>query len=276
MVDPATAEVQVMFNYTFDEACHWKHVACRLLPPACLPEALAADGPTAFEVTCGDEWILKGAVAAGVDLTVPRLRQICLSLQVALPPPKKGSGKNGAMKKEDYVRSLIKHLWPECTPEWFQEVFAKMMKLKKEKVDLNVLAMVAELDTENQEAFKKLKDHAMFELESKVFGQGKLSTLNQLDKEQAEKLVKDGEAKAKKIQSDEKAKQSAENMRQWGQTPPELRKLLPGGGTIAGVFWMRWHATQHWWRVTYPTGIPEDVLVCFCLNVFLLILLRLS
>ena len=153
-------------------------MACRLLPPACLPEELVPHAcSTAFEVTFGSEWILKGAVRSGVDLTVPRLRQICLSLEVKLPKPKEGSGKNGAMKKEDYVRSLIGHLWPQGSEEFYKEVFAKMMKLNKEKVDLNVLAMVSELDTDNQESFKKLKEHAMLELEAKVFGKGKLSTL---------------------------------------------------------------------------------------------------
>lgn len=236
-------------------------MACRLLPPACLPEELVPHAcSTAFEVTFGSEWILKGAVRSGVDLTVPRLRQICLSLEVKLPKPKEGSGKNGAMKKEDYVRSLIGHLWPQGSEEFYKEVFAKMMKLNKEKVDLNVLAMVSELDTDNQESFKKLKEHAMLELEAKVFGKGKLSTLesnHKEDKEKKEKVLKHGEVKAKKIVKEAEAKTKGENMKQWGLTPPELKALLPGGGSIAGVFWMRWHPVKHWWRATYPIGNPH-------------------
>ena len=258
-----------MFNYSFEEDCPWTHVACRLLPPACLPDALirGTNATAAFEITCDDEWILKGAVRNGVDLTVPRLRQICLSLKVTLPRAGEGSGKNGSVLKSDIVGVFIRHLWPDADDDFITEVFAKMMKQEKEKVDINVLAMVAELDTDNQESFKRLKDYAMLELESKVFGKGKLAKLDdeKVPQQEKETVLKRGAEKAKKIETAKAAASAKDKEKQWGLTPPALKKLLPGNGDIAGVFWMRWHPTNHFWRVTYPIGISVNG---YCNNVF--------
>ena len=136
IIDPTTTQVETMFNYSFEEDCPWTHVACRLLPPACLPDALirGTNAAAAFEITCDDEWILKGAVRNGVDLTVPRLRQICLSLKVTLPRAGEGSGKNGSVLKSDIVGVFIRHLWPDADDDFITEVFAKMMKQEKERL----------------------------------------------------------------------------------------------------------------------------------------------
>lgn len=128
------------------------------------------------------------------------------------------------------------------------------MKWKKPPVDLNVLAMVSDLDTDNQESFKKLKEYAMRELEAKVFGKGKLAGIESLETEKAAEVVKAGKEKADTIKKNADGKHKTETLRQWNLTPPELKALLPGGGSIAGVFYMRWHPVQHFWRVTYPTG----------------------
>ena len=201
-----------------------------------------------------NEWILKAAVEAGVDIPITRLKTMCTSLRVMLPGPKQGSGKNGNKKKIDYVRSLVQHLWPRASADFLKDTIALMMKWKKPPVDLNVLAMVSELDTDNQESFKVLKEHAMHELEAKVFGKGKLAGIESLEKEKVDDVVKTATVKAADIKKDADGKHKTEVLRQWKLTPPELKALLPGGGSIAGVFYMRWHPVQHFWRVTYPTG----------------------
>ena len=257
-MDESRKKLGVLFNYDYDETCQWRNVRFRVLPPACLPKDLSHVG-SAFEVMDNDEWLLRGAVRSGVDLKVPKLKMICTSLGVALPGPKQGSGKRGNLKRQDFVQSLIKHLWPDCTDEFSKATYNVMMKTtKQEHVDLNVLAMVSELDCENQESFQKLKAHAMDELEAKVFGKGKLAGLESglLDEEKKQALLKQGEAKAAKLKKMAATKEDAEHMRQWRLTPPELRALLPGNGAIAGVFWMRYHPINHWWRITYPTSSP--------------------
>jgi len=256
-VDESRKKLDVLFNYDYDDACEWRNVRFRVLPPACLPKDLASHVGSAFEVLDNDEFLLKGAVRAGVQINVPTLRKICTTLGVALPGPKQGSGKGGNVKKQDIVKCLIKYLWPDCTDEEFRETFNAMMRLKKESVDLNVLAMVSELDTENQEAFRTLKCHAMEQLETKIFGKGKLAGIESgLDEEKKQALLKHGEEKAAKLKKSAAAKEEAEHVRQWNLTPPELRALLPGNGAIAGVFWMRYHPVKKFWRVTYPTSCP--------------------
>ena len=120
--------------------------------------------------------------------------------------------------------------------------------------------MVAELDTDNQESFKRLKDYAMLELESKVFGKGKLAKLDdeKVPQQEKEAVLKRGAEKAKKIETTKTAASAKDKEKQWGLTPPALKKLFPGNGDIAGVFWMRWHPTNHFWRVTYPIGISVN------------------
>ena len=177
LVDMTRKKLDVLFNYTFDEDCPWKHIPVRILPPACLPLAISHKVSSAYQITGASEWILKGSMKAGVDISMPHLRTICRQLNVTLPGKLCGSGKNGALKKRDFVRSLIQHVFPGCSDDFFKDIYALMLNLKSANIDLNVLAMVSELDCENQEAFKKLKEHAMQELEAQVFGKGKLAGL---------------------------------------------------------------------------------------------------
>ena len=268
IVDEGRKKLDVLFNYDFDELCSWKHVPCRVIPPACLPAMLSPYVSSAFEITAPNEWILKGAIRAGVAISNPHLKTMCTSLHVKLPGPKKGSGKNGRIKRQDMMQCLIKHVWPGCTDEFLKETMSIMMRWKRESVDLNLLSMVSELDVDNQESFKKLKKYAMDELEAKVFGKGKLAGLESAKSmvdtgnpdavlkhaEKTESILKNGESKAACITQDAKDIKTKEHMNQWKLTPPALRALLPGGGTIAGVFWMRWHPIKKFWRVTYPTS----------------------
>lgn len=110
LVDTSRQQLEVLFNYSYDEDCPWKHVKCNLLPPACLPETLTPIVGSAYEVVSANEWILRAAVEAGVDIPNERLKTVCTSLKVMLPGPKQGSGKGGNRKRVDYVRSLVQHL----------------------------------------------------------------------------------------------------------------------------------------------------------------------
>ena len=43
-------------------------------------------------------------------------------------------------------------------------------------------------------------------------------------------------------------------------TPADLKTLLPGGGAISGVFWMRYHPVKKFWRADYP--LKGNLIVC--------------
>ena len=239
-------KLRLMVNYCYDETCTWKYVEQHPVPPSCLPAKLGSQHGWALKIIRQDEWILKGAVQSGVTINVPTLKTVCRTLNVKLPGPKQASGAGGRLKREDYVRGLINFLWPECTSAFFSDCYEKMMG-KPEPVDLSVLSMVSELDTDNQESFECVKKEALKQLEEKIYGKGKLAGLEQAakhtsseNKEAHEKVVEEVHAKAKakaeKIGIAHEKSMKSENMRNWGLTPPELRQLLPGKGEIAGHF----------------------------------------
>ena len=141
---------------------------------------------------------------------------------------------------------------------------------RDEPMDLNVLAYIAELDTDNQESFSRLKKDAQRQFEEKIFARGHAAGVSgkagDLDPETEKKNAEAAKARAEKIMADKKSAEKKEHVRQWNLTPPDLRKLLPAGGAVApGTFWMRWHPVQRWWRVTYPTRPFSGLSRCLCL-----------
>lgn len=261
-------ECHFLHNFTFDEgsAC-WKFVQHRVLPPACLPEDIPADVGTAFEVIKRDEWILRGGLRAGISLTLPTLHQIMAAIKC--PKPTKGTGKNGRVKKVDIVTALVQYLWPDAGEDFVKDTVGKVMgyATSTEDIDLSVLCMVSELDTDNQESFQRLKTQAARRIDRSLYGKGREAGIRAAkkelgtDKAAACKVDEAAAEKGKKLVENNLEKEKKENIRQWNLTPPELKLLLPGNGDVIGRFWMRWHPKNHWWRVTYPT---KSILTAFC------------
>ena len=256
----------LLFNYQFLESSSWKFVEHTLIPPACLPEPLLHVG-SAFVVHSHDMWILKGAVRAGCFLNMQRLKQVCNSLEIK---PSKGTGKNGALKKIDWATTLTNRLWPGASQEIKTQCIAGLCGWTTQKTDLSVLAMAAEMDVENQDAFKKLKQNAERTLEETIFGKGRTSATKKLAAKPAtESPEAEAAAKAKAKKTDEvkmaKAKQKEEREKQkeanrlYDLTPAELKKLLPGAGAVTGCFWMRFHPIKKFWRADYPIGVLNAV-----------------
>jgi len=248
----------LLFNFSIDRDSIWKFVETEFLPPACLPEELHGHG-SAFRVLVDDEWILRGSIGAGLSLTIHYLRQV--SKQIGVKLPKQGSGKNGAIKKIDRARALVKHLWPDCDNDHLTKVVNSLcgFKKKSQQVDLSVLAFAAEMDTDNQESFKNLKKQAEQKLESIVFGKGHAaaSSANSSKKtpEELAEAVKSDKKKLQKALDKEASSKRKEYQRAWDLTPASLKKLLPGGGTVSGVFWGRYHPAKKFWRCDFPVGV---------------------
>ncbi len=227
------------------------------LPPACLPEELHGYG-SAFRVLVDDEWILRGSIGAGLSLNVPYLTQV--SKQIGVTLPRKGSGKKGALKKIDRARALVLHLWPNCDNNYFKKVVNSLCGFKKaQQVDLSVLAFAAEMDCDNQESFKNLRKQAEQKLEAIVFGKGRAAAeSSQSSKKTPEEVAEAVKSNTKKVQNaleKEESSKRKEYERAWDLTPASLKKLLPGAGTVAGVFWARYHPAKKFWRSDYPCGV---------------------
>ncbi|CAE7811014.1 unnamed protein product [Symbiodinium sp. CCMP2592] len=258
-VDPNHQGVEMLFNFTVSaESSAWMFVVHEVLPPACVPDSLHQLGSCIHVKS--KEGILRAAVLRqqSMKLTKDQLVQICTSLRVPLPDPKKGSGKRGNRIKIDFVRALVRYLLPD-SPDEVEERVAALMGKQAARLDMGVLAMISEMDVDNADSFKELKKQAMQQFEEEVSKTGE---------KRAVKSMKDAEARAeaerkvaeaaKKREEKQEQQQAAERKRQWELTPPDLKKLLPGGGAITSTFWMRFQPLQKFWKVEYPIGSLTD------------------
>ena len=123
----------------------------------------------------------------------------------------------------------------------------------REKVDIEVLAMAAEVDFENRDAFENLQKHAEQCLEELICGHGRSSAIKKTENPKAEAVDSDRK-KIRKAKEQEKTAKKKEADRMFDLTPSGLKALLPGAGTISGVFWMRFHPIKKFWRADYPIG----------------------
>ena len=64
----------------------------------------------------------------------------------------------------------------------------------------------------------------------------------------------EADQKIRKAKEQEKTAKKKEYDRLFDLTPSALKALLPGGGEIPGVFWMRFHPIKKFWRADYPIG----------------------
>ena len=239
----------LLFNSSFGEDAKWKFVAHTILPPACLPEPLHHFG-FACLVHDREEWILRGTIQNGLFLNMQRLKQVCASLQIK---PTSGSGKNGAFKKVDWAKTLVGYLWPNCNDDFYKQCVGNLCGWNREKVDIEVLAMAAEMDLENKDAFKNIKKHAEHCLEELIFGEGRSAAIKKTENPKPEEVAAD-QKKVRKAKEQEKNVKKKEADRMFDLTPSALKVLLPGAGEISGVFWMRFHPIKKFWRADYPIG----------------------
>ncbi|CAK9104319.1 unnamed protein product [Durusdinium trenchii] len=247
--------IEVMFNFDVAEGQGpWRRVLVQNVPPACLPAALHSVG-TAFLITSKNEWLLRGAVREGCQLNVEQLKSVCSSLKVPLPGNGEGSGKRGGVVKKDYAAKLIKYLFPDAPEVEFNNMLLAMMGWTKMPTDLDVLAAVSELDLANADAFEHVRKHALNTFEENLFGKGQAHGIEEAENETKRKEMKaKADEKAKKLKEEKETTEKAERKKNFELTPPDLKLLLPGNGSIKTVFWARYHPTKGFFRFDYPTG----------------------
>ena len=85
-------------------------------------------------------------------------------------PTPPGSGKRGGIVKRDWASLLVGKLFPRHTPEKQVEMIDSLAGKEKATVDVKLIAGMAELDAENAEAFKHVKEAAIETLDRKLYG----------------------------------------------------------------------------------------------------------
>lgn len=244
--------VHFLHNHDVTDRSVWKRVGCLPLPPASLPLELGHLG-SAWAVQKRDS-ILKAGLKQGLTLTVPQIRQIFFSMKISAPTV--GSGKRGNIIKLDWVKKLIRHLFPDDDPAEQTRMVDLLMGKCKRPVDVDLLSAVSALDPENKDSFSYLHKAVIEEFEEKVFGRGNTSNIERSSEPLKIKGKVDDSVKT--LRKEHKSSEDTVKMRHWNLTPPDLKNLLPGRGEIKGVFWARHDPNNRFFRVDYPTGFSVE------------------
>ena len=245
-----------IFNFDVSESSDWRLVVVKQIPGCCLTDLVSLG--TVFRIE-GFEWPLRAALReATISLTVAQLQSLALSLKIAPPAKGSGSGQKGNVIRIDWVRALVNSIFSQETEKVRESIINALDKAnanQQGKVDLNCLAFVSQLDLENQECFKEIKKQAMKEYDKTVRVNVQEEVRESAEKKFKQELIDN--------QKEKEAKAKAEIVRQWELTPKDLKNLLPGRGSIAGVFYMRYNPIQEFFRSDYPTGDFPITLVFF-------------
>ena len=174
-----------MVNHQFDASTKWVHIPVKRRLPVMMRAELGV--ATAFEIMQGPEepeeyGLLKAALKAKVFLLVDTLKTINAALGVELPKFPNGSGVRGSVIKVDHARCLVKFLFPDESEQLQNEIInslappakktKKLPEWKDMDSDSKVMAMIAQLDPENAQAFAKISKMAKEELAETYRNQG--------------------------------------------------------------------------------------------------------
>ena len=178
--------------------------------------------------------LVAAALKAGsLKLTVPELDDVNSEFGVTLPD--KGTGKSGALLKQDKARALVEHVFKddaEETPESKENMIKHLCNVKSVTMDSEtddlLMQAVAAIDPEEARDFS----HVINDCLNRVAARRKQKAL----------LVKEGILAdlAKADPAAAAAAASAEPGKSWSHhTPEELRCLLPGKNTLPYVYLRR-------------------------------------
>ncbi len=156
--------------------------------------------------------------------------------------------------KIDWCRALVEGLFggdPGVTDDEKMEMVKNLLGTTKKTVDVEVLAAVAYLDTENLEAFRHLQKAAVETLESGIYGSAETAE-KEFKGFSLEEAIKQAAPKVAEAKKEHEAAVTVKGLRNWGQTPEDLKTLLPGSGEIKGLFWATYNPLKQYFRVEYP------------------------
>ena len=250
-----------LFNDRLGSDCCWKNLPYKVALPTALPLELC-DYCCVLEQTGPEQDIVHAALKSGIFLTREQLHSLWQVERFLLPAPKQGSGKTGGLIKKDYVVAALKHYFKglDESSEEFQRMFnAAMGSTHKAACPEDVLAAVAALDPISKEDFASMKQAAENQRDSQ--GQSSKKKRKQTDTnndKEAEDDERDGTAtqppkpaesapappspthsRNAESSSPRRAPGSASGLPQSERkryTPGELHTLIPGRGSMVGVY----------------------------------------
>ena len=241
-----------IFNHTVGESCPWKAVPYRVAQPTELPEELH-DCVCLLCQTGPEEHIIRAALRSGVMLTKAQLHNLWQVARFQLPGPKCGSGKKGGIVKKDYVLAALRFYFPDEPEDSddFQFMFDSLMgSVKSPECSEEVLAAVQGLDPVHQEDWQDVKRCALNQLASQTKDAKPRHKKKEHhtaegpgDADEADGAQSAGSKRSAPTASGPKDATPRKEPRVLAQrkryTPGELRSLIPGNGTLSGVYLKR-------------------------------------
>ena len=240
----------MMVNFSVSEDNEWRHMEVDILPPACVPLALASYGSVFRVRTPGGAMMLPSCVQSGIFLTVGQLKHICGALDIKTE--KKGTGKNGRIVKFDFAKALVNGLFPEAEAtekKRMIDIICNRAESISKCTDPEVLEVVSRLDAENADApcWKKMAKVALQELEQDIVAKakkaGKAEAADELNAAAAASTVGNANGAPGK---------HAAFVKTAGMTPPELKQLLPKNGVLKSQFYIKHHPIGQYFKAEYP------------------------
>ena len=223
-----------LFNHELGSSCPWRHLPHKVVLPSMVPAELS-DYCCVLK-QCGPEQdIVKAGFESGMFLTKEQLVNLWNVEKFPLPGRGEGSGKTGGKVKGDYVRAALQHYFKglEETSEQFIFMFNSLMGTTKPTTCPDeVIAAVQALEPIEQEDWTDVKQAA----ENQKQGQQSGGSAGRAA--QRKQKPKSGEEPGMPAQSQASGSGLGEYERK-RYTPGELVTLIPGKGTLAGVYLKR-------------------------------------
>ena len=232
-----------IFNHTVGADCLWTFVPYKVLRPSSVPHLLQ-DYVTVLKQTGSEEPIAKAAIRTGVTLTKAQLTNMRTLLKFPLPKPAPGE----STTKKHYVIGCIRHYFPDLAEDSdeFLSMYASLMGQKKATTCAEeVIAAVKALDPISAEDFKELKEMAENQLHAQS-EERKMKKNRKNAEQQPEDMPPPPPPKRSPAEDDLPDPSPGKKPRTAGLvsqrtrfTPGELHSLIPGKGTLPGVYLKR-------------------------------------
>ena len=220
----------------------WRCVSYEALAPQQVPADLQ-DYCSVLRQTEPPQDIVRAAIKQGVFLTKEQIRNLWQIEKFEIPGPKQGSGKGGSLLKTDWVASLIKHYFKDIddTSDEYLKMFNSMMgSTKPPGCAEEVIAAVKALDPISQEDFKHMKEVAETQRQLQAGRKKKPNAAAEPEPTGGHRDDVGGKRAPQSPAEPSPSKQprtpQAERTR---YTPGSLHALLPGKGTLPGVYLKR-------------------------------------
>ena len=212
-----------------------------MVPPVLAPRRLQhrgclleRQGASSFEE------LVPGALRKGCFLTKAQLTELQKVEGFVVPKKGQGSGKNGAVVKVDLVQACLQHYFPNATDEEMAFMRNALMggNNRAESCPDELLDAIEALDPISKEDFEDIKTACRKQKKAQM-------------QERAAREIKTTTDADKQDQKAERAPHVKSNPKNF--TPQELQKLIPGRGSLAGVYLKRLLADG---RKTYQGFYP--------------------